>query len=265
VKTFSFESYGVPVSILASNDDLLQMTIDIARKSLLGNLRTVVEPEAAHIIRVGREDGSITLDFDGEDCGKADSDYAFANYFDTRIRLLIAEFAVDRVFIHAGVVSWRGRAILLPGESHAGKSTLVTELIKRGADYMSDEYAVVDAEASVHAYPRPISMRSTSLPTTTWKVPLDGLNTNVPERAVEPGLILFTRYQSDGVWAPKMLTTGKGVLQLVPHTVSIRVHPNFTMSVLSKLASRGIIAESLRGEAENASQMIIDLVDKTIF
>jgi len=265
VKTFSFESYGVPVSIFASNDELLQMTIDIARKSLLGNLRTVVDPEAAHIIRIGRVDGSITLDFDGEDVGKADSDYTFANYFDTRIRLLIAEFGVGRVFIHAGVVSWRGRAILLPGATHAGKSTLVTELIKRGADYMSDEYAVVDAEGSVYAYPRPISMRSTSMPATSWEVPVNELNTRVPEGAIEPGLILFTRYQSNGVWAPEMLTTGKGVLQLIPHTVSIRVQPDFTLSVLSKLSTRGIVVESLRGEAENSSQMIIDFVDKTIF
>jgi len=108
-------------------------------------------------------------------------------------------------------------------------------------------------------------MRSTSTPTTTWKIPIDELNTNVPERAVEPGLILFTQYQAGSVWAPKMLSTGKGILQLVPHTLSIRVQPDFTISVLSNLSTRGIVVESLRGEAENTSEMIIDFVDKTIF
>jgi len=31
------------------------------------------------------------------------------------------------------------------------------------------------------------------------------------------------------------------------------------------LSTRGIVVESLRGEAENSSHMIIDFVDKTIF
>src|SRR5277367_3536052 len=42
--------------------------------------------------------------------------------------------------VHAGAVLWRGRALLLPGGTHAGKSSLVTELLRRGATYYSDEY-----------------------------------------------------------------------------------------------------------------------------
>lgn len=47
------------------------------------------------------------------------------------------------VFVHAGVVGWRGRAILLPGRSHSGKSTLVAALLEEGAAYYSDEYALI--------------------------------------------------------------------------------------------------------------------------
>src|SRR5207248_7654182 len=39
-------------------------------------------------------------------------------------QLSVAEFARQRLFVHAGVVGWKGRAILLPGRSLAGKSTL---------------------------------------------------------------------------------------------------------------------------------------------
>src|SRR5437660_927888 len=42
---------------------------------------------------------------------------------ESQLHLHVAEYASNRVFVHAGVVAWRGRAILLPGASCAGKST----------------------------------------------------------------------------------------------------------------------------------------------
>lgn len=44
------------------------------------------------------------------------------------LQLFVAEKAHDRLFVHAGVVGWRGRAIVLPGRSMSGKSTLVAAL-----------------------------------------------------------------------------------------------------------------------------------------
>ena len=62
--------------------------------------------------------------------------------------------------IHAGVVAWGSHALLLPGSTHSGKSTLVAELVKLGATYFSDEYALIDSEGKVHAYPRPMLLRN---------------------------------------------------------------------------------------------------------
>ena len=58
--------------------------------------------------------------------------------------------------VHAGAVLWGERALLLPGVTHAGKSSLVAELLRRGATYFSDEYALIDSEGRVHPYPRPL-------------------------------------------------------------------------------------------------------------
>ena len=44
--------------------------------------------------------------------------------------------------VHAGAVLWYGRALLFPGTTHAGKSSLVAELLRKGAVYLSDEYAL---------------------------------------------------------------------------------------------------------------------------
>jgi hypothetical protein len=42
--------------------------------------------------------------------------------------------------------------MVLPGKSFAGKTTLVAALVRAGAEYWSDEYAVLDANGDVHPY-----------------------------------------------------------------------------------------------------------------
>ena len=79
--------------------------------------------------------------------------------FESDMRLYIAERARRRVFVHAGVVAWRGRAIVIPGRSFSGKSRLVAALVRAGATYYSDEYAVFDDRGRVHPFPSPLSLR----------------------------------------------------------------------------------------------------------
>jgi hypothetical protein len=62
--------------------------------------------------------------------------------FESELQLLVAEFARGRTFVHAGVVGWKNQAVVIPGTSFSGKTTLVTKLIQAGAKYYSDEYAV---------------------------------------------------------------------------------------------------------------------------
>lgn len=56
---------------------------------------------------------------------------------------------------HAGVVVIDGRAILLSGRSGRGKSTLTLGLVRSGADWLTDELALIAADDStVLPYPR---------------------------------------------------------------------------------------------------------------
>src|SRR6476646_7063652 len=50
-------------------------------------------------------------------------------------RHTVAALSPQRVFVHAGVVGLRGGAIVIPGASFSGKTTLVAELVRRGASY----------------------------------------------------------------------------------------------------------------------------------
>ena len=77
-------------------------------------------------------------------------------------QLTLATLAKELVFVHAGVVGWRNRALVIPGRSFSGKSTLVMALVEAGADYYSDEYAIFDLEGKVHPYWRLPKLRSAS-------------------------------------------------------------------------------------------------------
>jgi len=75
------------------------------------------------------------------------------------IRSHVALNAPAHIFVHAGVVAVDGRALVLPGPSFSGKTTLVAALVRAGATYLSDEFAVLDADGRVHPYPKPLSIR----------------------------------------------------------------------------------------------------------
>jgi hypothetical protein len=49
------------------------------------------------------------------------------------VELLTAYLAKDCLFVHAGVAGWAGQAIVLPGRSFSGKTTLVKALVEAGA------------------------------------------------------------------------------------------------------------------------------------
>ena len=60
----------------------------------------------------------------------------------------------DFLFLHAGSVVHDGQALLLPGGTGSGKSSLVVALLQAGFDYLSDEHGALDPVTG-WAYPLP--------------------------------------------------------------------------------------------------------------
>lgn len=160
-------------------------------------------------------------------------------------------------FVHAGVVFVDGAAILLPGFSFSGKSTLVRELVRLGAEYGSDEYAVLDPDGLVHPYPRPISLRGRGG---------SGRDRVRPERlegpvATGPGKarqVLVTQYERDGRWHPQPMTAADGVLALFEHAVAARTKPALALRALAHLARDARFFRSPRGEAATTASLILE-------
>ena len=69
-----------------------------------------------------------------------------------------------QAMIHAGAVSWNGRAAILAAPSGSGKSTLVSYLVTQGFNYLSDDLVPLRADNhAVAPFPMPISIKPGSV------------------------------------------------------------------------------------------------------
>lgn len=181
--------------------------------------------------------------------------------FEVDLQLHISEAARTRVLVHAGVVGWRGRAIVIPGRTFTGKSTLVAALVRAGASYYSDDYAVLDSRGRVHPYPLPLSIRDEPTARGT-RYSVEELGGRVGRSPIPVGLVVVSRYRKGARWRPRRLSAGEGVLALMANTVSARSRPEAAMNALRQVAGSATILKGVRGEAEQVASEILSRVEK---
>jgi HprK-related kinase A len=85
------------------------------------------------------------------------------------------------VMIHAAVLERHGRALVLPGITGAGKSTVCVALAHRGWRLLSDEFALIQpADGQIAPWPRPISLKNLSIDVIRGWAPDAYISTPVP-------------------------------------------------------------------------------------
>jgi hypothetical protein len=174
------------------------------------------------------------------------------------IDFYVAESARNKVFVHAGVVAWKGKAIVIPGRSHSGKTTLVKALLHAGATYFSDEFAVLDGRGRVHPFPRRLSIRGDSEDTT--RLSAESLGSRTGAGPLPIGLLALTRYQTGARWKPRVVSAGKGTLGLLANTLAARTQPRRALSTLTRAVRTAPVLAGTRGEAEEAASSILRLL-----
>ena len=190
-----------------------------------------------------------------EACGLIDVGRALAAHAE----FFVAERAPDHLFVHAGVVGWEGRAIVMPGASFAGKTTLVQAWLEAGATYYSDEFAVFDRAGRVHPFARPLAIRDGST-TLTRRVPVAALGAETGTTPLPIGLVLVTSYRAGARWRPRRLTAAPTLLALMRHTVAARGNPAHSMPILKQAVSGGIALMGVRGEARPMVDAVLSRV-----
>lgn len=173
------------------------------------------------------------------------------------MHLHIAEHARTRVFVHAGVIEWQGCAILIPGKSLSGKSTLVRELVKAGATYYSDEYAVLDSKGCVHPYPTNIGVRKNPKERQE-KYPIETFGGSSGTKPLPVGLILSTEYKAGAHWRPRQIPAGQGLLAMMANTVSAQRNPAKALATLQQVVLKAPVLKGVRGETEEVVDALLN-------
>jgi hypothetical protein len=170
------------------------------------------------------------------------------------LHFAVACNARSSLFVHAGVVGWHGGAIVLPGPSRSGKSSLVAALLRAGADYYSDEYAVIDGEGHVHPYARPLLLRESE---NGGSAGFQAPGSRVGIRPLQADLIVSTSYSPRQHFEPGVCDSSHGLMILVANTVRVRECPRLALDYLMPLARAATTLEGVRGDADQAADWLL--------
>jgi hypothetical protein len=174
-----------------------------------------------------------------------------------QLRLYVGTHARNGIFVHAGVVAYERRTIVMPGLSLAGKTTLVLELVRAGAVYYSDEFALLDEHGLVHPYPTTPALREPLQPNDADVELLDR------GRGTEPlpiGAVVFTTYRPGAQWNPTRLPPGRGVMAMLAHAPAAVTRSEEAMRVISRAIDGAVILEGDRGEARELVPQLLSAV-----
>jgi hypothetical protein len=250
-----FEIYGVRVAVGASDREVLDRLV-----ALLPAGATPCDPETADrhftLLTVGEGVWQYEL---GNGRSPMFPDLALViPMLDAELRRYVSSSATDRVFVHAGAVAYRGRAIVIPGQAFSGKTTLVAALARAGAVYYSDEYAILDERGWVHPYARPLSIRQPD-PHPATRHTVESLGGTAGKEPVPVGLIAATKYRPAATFNPELRSAGQGMLTLLAHATPVRERPAETLAAVRQAASTALVLEGDRGEADAAAQSLLEI------
>ena len=262
---FSLKSYGVRVGV-RSND---AAALDRAREYLPAGWQYSSTPvvDRLYSITAGgtgpRANGrrfSVLYGDDSRITRSTKLEEVFER-LESDLRLFVGEFTRHRVFVHAGVVGWKGKAIVIPGRSYSGKSTLVAALVRAGATYYSDEYAVFDAKGLVHPFAKPLEIRVEG-EFKQERVTVDELGGKSGTKPLPVGLVLMTGYKRGATWRPRKLSAGKGVLEMLFNTVSARRSPERALSTLRHVTRNAEVLKGVRGDTTTIVDALLKRMER---
>jgi len=259
------DSYGVRIRVSSNDGGAIVAITDMLPAYLADRYSLISAGEANHdFFYIWNKSRRDSLYKESDMVGIRREREGLLDQLGSYLRLTVAEFAVDTVFVHAGVVSWKGKAILLPAKTFSGKSTLTSELVRLGALYYSDEYAVFDKDGLVSPFPKMLSIRGIIDDKQSVNLPVEAFGGKAGTASIPVGMILATKYKRSGKWNPHVLSKSSGIVELIKNALSIRTSPSFNLSVLERATKNAVIVRSPRGEAADTAPMILEFFEERV-
>lgn len=191
---------------------------------------------------------------------EVDSAYLACLFLGHFIQSYLVEKSADLLFLHAGVVAWNDVAIMLPGDSFAGKSTLVAALLKKGAAYLTDDHAILNRKGEAVPFPNLISIRE-SCATIGRRRDISDFSERVMTKPLPVGLIAFVKYFPDSEWAVSELSPQAAALELFHYSYTLQVNAAISLPSIRNAVDHAVAIQGTRGDAELAADQVIELVE----
>ena len=185
------------------------------------------------------------------------------------------------LLVHAAVVERGGRAVVMPGPSGVGKSTLCAALVARGWRLLSDEVAMIrPQDGLLQPYPRPISLKNELIEMIARMMPdahfsrrFDGTTKGTvafmraPPQAIaradvaaRPRIVLFPRYAAQAPVEIAPLEKAQAFMRLVDHSSNYLTLLETGFDTLASLVEAGEHYTLSYGALDEAVSVIESLV-----
>jgi hypothetical protein len=172
-------------------------------------------------------------------------------------------------FVHAAVVVWRGQALVLPGLSRAGKSTLALALLLEGARYLSDELLCFTHAGLAEPLPRALKIRDECV---AWFpelaarfvgdgegrfLPFEALPDDVLAAPAPVGAVVVPHWSPGAPDRPAPISPGAAVLALAASSLNFGAHRELSLDWLAALAGDGTAFELAWNDPRAAARALV--------
>lgn len=178
--------------------------------------------------------------------------------------------------LHASVAVTGGIVLLLAGDTRAGKTTLLLDLVAAGWTYGSDDVAPISwRDGTLLAAPKPVHIRSSAHwkdPLQRWKpppwLPPPTVAALVPaavfggsvSRALSATHVVFPRYVPAGAPELERWSSARGIVECLAHSHGGGIDLQLVATCLREICGRASIARIQYPSSASA----LELVRKTV-
>jgi hypothetical protein len=233
VDTRTFDAHGVTFTISSPDVDVVAAFDDLLVDFEPTNLTAATPPvrfsvEATTTDDTGHTWYRVTAGDDVVYTSLLEGSLVSHLLMDVNARAAAACRADGTVPLHAGTVAGAFGAVVLPGASHSGKTTITTALAAAGHRFVADEVSRLDPdELTIAPYGKPVALRSASvelLASTIARLARPGSRFEIDERFVPPA---------------ELSTSTTGGVAVHPIAVSAIVFPRFDATGPHRFAPLG--------------------------
>jgi hypothetical protein len=118
------------------------------------------DPSATFRLGAAITPGTMAIYRDDVMLFRSSSESSVTTIFLERVLEHLIRVCTSGILLHAAAVARNGKALVLAGNTGAGKTTLATWLVCRGFEYLTDELLCIDTKAmSVNGFARPLHLK----------------------------------------------------------------------------------------------------------